>query len=393
MKRKTYSKEVWAILIIQFLKGIEFIGVVLVPFFTDWGGISQFQIQLLQSWFTLSIFLAEIPTGLVGDIKGLKYSVVMGQAIWILGVLVYASTPNIYVFALGELILAIGAAFTSGAEEALLYETMKDSKETESFNKVMALNGNLKLAGMILSSAVAGFLIPVMSLNHVFMLGAVPRIFALVLTILLVKEPKVSKSKELIPNYKQIFKQAISGLRSNGELKRIAIFTTIAYGVSYFVLWFNQPLLKGLGVTNEKLGVYRIVLILSEIFFVSIIVWMIDKFKKKRNLINIILVLLVAGGFLVSAFWKDIVGVLIFIVISGGIGLKFRDIFSKTLNDRIDSKQRATSLSAISMVSKLFLAVANVIFGFLSDISLHMTLGILGLILLIGGLIFVPKEN
>jgi MFS family permease len=183
MKRKMFSKEVWVLFAVSFLKGFEFIGVVLVPFFTEWGGISQFQIQLLQSWFALNIFLWEVPTGLFGDTKGLKFSVAMGEAMWVIGILVYGSVPNVYVFALGELILAIANAFSSGAEEALIYETMKDKKEEESFNQVIAVKGNIHLTAMILASVVAGFLIPVMSLNHIFILGAVPRIVSLLLIL------------------------------------------------------------------------------------------------------------------------------------------------------------------------------------------------------------------
>ncbi len=393
MKRKMFSKEVWVLFAVSFLKGFEFIGVVLVPFFTEWGGISQFQIQLLQSWFALNIFLWEVPTGLFGDTKGLKFSVAMGEAMWVIGILVYGSVPNVYVFALGELILAIANAFSSGAEEALIYETMKDKKEEESFNQVIAVKGNIHLTAMILASVVAGFLIPVMSLNHIFILGAVPRIVSLLLILIFVKEPDVDRKRELVPNYKKILKDALFSLKADRNMRRTAIFTTIVYGVSYFVLWFNQPMLKNLGIPNEDLGVYRIILILSEIMFMSVIVWIIDRYKKKRNIINIMIVLLVAIGFFVAAFWNTMAGVLIFIIVSGGIGLKSRDIFSKTLNDRIESKQRATSLSAISMLSRMFLSVSNIIFGYLSDINLNMTIGILGLILLAGGLIFVPKDN
>ncbi len=389
---KKFSKEVWIVVLIDFLKGIEFTGLILVPFFTDWGGIDQFQIQLLQSWFTLNVFLWEIPTGLFGDTKGLKFSVVMGQILYILGICVYASTPSIWIFALGELILAVGIAFESGAKEAFLYETMEDNKEEEKYNDAVAFGGNMHLIAMIVASVIGGFLIPYMSLNHLFLLGVIPRIIALVLALVFLKEPVVEQKKELVPDYREIFKSAFRGLKNDKYLQRTAVFTTIMYGVSYFVLWFYQPLLKNLGVLNEGLGVYRIILIVSEILFLTIIVWVIGKFKKKRSFINIILVLLVAVGFFTAAVWKNISGVVVFIILSGGIGLNSRDIFSKTLNDRIESKQRATSLSAISMLSRIFLSVSNVVFGYLSDIDLNMTVGILGLILLIGGIIFVPKD-
>jgi MFS family permease len=392
MKRKRFSKEVWIVILIDFLKGIEFTGLILVPFFTDWGGVDQFQIQLLQSWFTLNVFLWEIPTGLFGDTKGLKYSVVMGHILYIAGILVYASIPNIWIFALGELILAVGTAFESGAKEAFLYETMKDNKEEKQYNDAVAFSGNMHLTAMIIASVIGGFLLPHMSLNHLFLLGVAPRIVAFVLALIFLKEPSVEQKKELAPDYKEIFKSAFRGLKNDKYLQKTAVFTTIVYGVSYFVLWFYQPLLKNLGVLNEELGVYRIILIVSEMLFLTVAVWAIGKFKKKRNIINIILVLLVAAGFFTAAFWNNISGVVVFIILSGGIGLNSRDIFSKTLNDRIESKQRATSLSAISMLSRIFLAVSNIIFGYLSDINLNMTVGILGLILLIGGIIFVPRD-
>ena len=393
MKRKNFSKEVWIVILIDFLKGIEFSGLILVPFFTDWGGIGQFQIQLLQSWFTLNVFLWEIPTGIFGDTKGLKFSVIMGHVLWIIGILVYASTPSIWVFALGELILAIGTAFESGAKEAFLYETMRDNNEEELYNNAIALSGNLHFTAMIIASVVGGFLLPYMSLNHLFAIGVVPRIIALALGLIFLKEPNVKQEKELIPNYKEVFKNAFKGLKSDRYLQRVTVFTTIIYGVSYFVLWFYQPLLKNLGVSNEELDVYRIILIVSEILFLALAVWAINKFKEKRNLINIILVLLIAAGFFTAAIRNNIQGVVVFIILSGGIGLNSRDIFSKTLNDRIESKQRATSLSAISMLSRLFLSVSNIIFGYLSDINLNMTIGLLGLILLVGGLFFIPKDN
>ena len=392
MKRKKFSKEVWIVILIDLLKGIEFTGLILVPFFTDWGGVDQFQIQLLQSWFTLNVFLWEIPTGLFGDTKGLKYSVIMGHILYIVGLIVYASIPNIWVFALGELILAVGTAFESGAKEAFLYETMKDNKEEEKYNDAVAFSGNMHLAAMIIASVIGGFLLPYMSLNHLFAIGVIPRIVALVLALIFLKEPSVERKKELVPDYKEIFKNAFRGLKRDKYLQKTAVFTTIMYGVSYFVLWFYQPLLKNLGVLNEELCIYRIILIVSEMLFLTVAVWAIGKFKKKRNIINIILVLLVAVGFFTAAFRNNISGVVVFIILSGGIGLNSREIFSKTLNDRIESKQRATSLSAISMLSRIFLAVSNIIFGYLSDINLNMTVGILGLILLIGGLIFVPKD-
>lgn len=52
------------------LMHMHFFAGVLVPFFTDWGGLSLNQMFLLQAWFFLWIFLLEVPTGALADKYG-----------------------------------------------------------------------------------------------------------------------------------------------------------------------------------------------------------------------------------------------------------------------------------------------------------------------------------
>ncbi|MBU2036458.1 MFS transporter, partial [Patescibacteria group bacterium] len=65
----------------SFLISLHLFSAVLVPFFTDWGGISQGKIQILQSWFMFWIFILEIPTGAVADYIGRKQSLFIGSVI------------------------------------------------------------------------------------------------------------------------------------------------------------------------------------------------------------------------------------------------------------------------------------------------------------------------
>jgi len=58
-----WPKEIYLFWIVDFILGLELIGSVLLIFFRDWGGLNQTQTQMLQSWFTLWIFILEIPTG------------------------------------------------------------------------------------------------------------------------------------------------------------------------------------------------------------------------------------------------------------------------------------------------------------------------------------------
>src|SRR3989339_1470629 len=106
-----------------FFKDFAFFTAVLVPFFTQWGGISLVQVQLLQSWFSLWVFIFEIPTGAVADKIGRKHSIALGSLVVSLAVLVYGSIPRYEIFLLAELLFAVGYALVSGADEALIYDT------------------------------------------------------------------------------------------------------------------------------------------------------------------------------------------------------------------------------------------------------------------------------
>ena len=100
-----YDKRIYLMWISSLIMGVEFLGVFMIPFFTDWGGLNQFQMQSLQSWFMFAIFFLEIPTGLIGDVKGRKFSVILSYIFLTIGPIVYGSFPSIYIFILAELIL------------------------------------------------------------------------------------------------------------------------------------------------------------------------------------------------------------------------------------------------------------------------------------------------
>lgn len=119
----------------RLLSNMWFIGAVLVPFFTLWGHVSIFQVQILQSWYSFWYFIFEVPTGIIADKIGRKYTLTFGAVICTVGLIVYSVQPNFLLFLLGEFILALGSSLASGADEAILYEILKEeSKESESKN-------------------------------------------------------------------------------------------------------------------------------------------------------------------------------------------------------------------------------------------------------------------
>ncbi len=120
-----FKANIWKVYLFNFLFHLHFIDGVLVPFFTDWGGISFAQVMLLQSWYMVWVFLLEIPTGAVADRWGRKQSLTLAVLINGFAALIYASAPNFIVLLVGEFLWATSTALFSGACEAFVYDTLR----------------------------------------------------------------------------------------------------------------------------------------------------------------------------------------------------------------------------------------------------------------------------
>ena len=82
----------------SFFKNFAFFSAVLVPFFTDWGHITLFQVQILQSWFSVWVFVLEVPTGVIADKIGRKHSLTLGSIFLAVATVLYGSIPSFTIF-------------------------------------------------------------------------------------------------------------------------------------------------------------------------------------------------------------------------------------------------------------------------------------------------------
>src|SRR6185295_6239898 len=103
---------------------MHFVSAVLTPFFTQWGRLTLTEMLTLNAWFMAWNFAFEIPTGAVADYVGRKWSLVLGAEVASSACVLYVSAPRLEIFLVGEVVFALGYALVSGADEALLYETL-----------------------------------------------------------------------------------------------------------------------------------------------------------------------------------------------------------------------------------------------------------------------------
>ncbi|MCC6801563.1 MAG: MFS transporter [Anaerolineae bacterium] len=90
-------------------------------------GLSPLQLVLVGTALEVTIFLFEIPTGIVADLYSRRLSVIIGFLLIGIGFMIEGSLPFFWAVLLNQVIWGIGATFTSGALEAWIVDEVGEA--------------------------------------------------------------------------------------------------------------------------------------------------------------------------------------------------------------------------------------------------------------------------
>ncbi len=361
-----------------FFKNASLFAAVLTPLFTDWAGLGLFHAYFLQSWFMFWAFVLEVPTGVVADYFGRKHSVALGALVVSMATVVYGSFPKFEVFLLGEFLFAMGLALTSGADNALLYDTLRsanlEAKRTKIFGRAYAV----KFAAMAISAPIGGIIASHISINAPMYLSSIPFFLAAV-TCWSIKEPprrnQISESKRWLT----IAKKGGRYVWKNRAIKWMAIDSILVATGAYYVIWLYQPLLKSQGVGIEYYGWIHGGLVVIEVLVALLFPFSEKLFRSTHRYLRVSAIV-TAVGFGITALYPSLLTIACFLVLAGGVGLTRRELIATHVNVHIPENERATMLSFVAMAHKVPLIILNPLMGMLADKSLSIALMVGGLL-------------
>ena len=386
----SFEANIWKMYIFKFSFSLQFVGGVLVPFFLDWGKISFTQIMILQSFFVFSVFLLEVPTGAVADYLGRKTSIICAAVTTSIGALVYSSYPHFYIFLLGEFVWALGLAFLSGADEALVYDSLIATKSERESKRIFGRFNSFQLAALMISAPIGSIIAATLGLRYTMMFMSVP--FLVASFIALTFEEPESKKKSESKKYLETLVNGVRYFKDHKILKILAFDKISIGGLIFFILWTYQPLLKQLGVPLIFFGFVHAAMTGVEIPFMNSFEKLEKIFgSKKRYLLWSALIAGAAFILLGINTWVPLTIVLLLTV--AGFGLSRYVLFQNYMNKYIESDIRATVISTVSMIDRVVRAVLCPVVGLLVEWSLKYSLIILGAAIVVSGLISGVEEE
>lgn len=349
--------------VISFLSGLIFSIPIIVLFWRD-SGLNMFQITFLQSLFVIAVVIFEVPTWYIADILGRKKSIIISLFFHFLWYVAYWFWSNFLWFLLAEILLAFAVSFLSWAEDAFIYDSLKEVWEERKFKKIMWNSVAFSMLAVAISSISWSFLIDIGYRSLIWL--SVPFMFiAFILSFGLV-EP--NKAKILIEkNYLfDLWKSIKFVFVKNAKLKWFVLYFAIINGINSAALWFYQPYFE---LSSLNIVYFGILFASFQIFtaLVSKISHNIENFIWKKYSIVLMLVLLVSSYFLM---WN--------LVFAFSFGFAFLQQFvrwfnkivvSDYINQEVDSSRRATILSVNSLFGKLVYSSMIPLAGYIADVK------------------------
>jgi MFS family permease len=347
-------------------------------------GLSFTQIGLLEAIFFATITVSEIPTGYVGDWIGRRNSLICSSILVAVSFVGFGFAHSFAAFIVPYLVWGIGDAFQSGSSDAWLYDMLTDRLSADDFTRIHGRGTTVYLL-VVATTAILGGFFGSIDLYY----PIVATIGVLVVNILILlglpKNPQYSSEneRETVP-----VSQALSTMRielTQSTLRSFVLYVALLFAVITAVTVFIQPISIDLGIHVSQLGfLYAGFRLLSAgvSYYTETI----------RNSIGIrgwlYTVPFVLGGLYVGAWFLPLMILPAFFLMDMIVRIT-RTFGAQYINDSVSSVNRATLLSAASMIYTAvripFIAVA----GMLADTyTQFVAVAILGAIL-IGGSAFL----
>lgn len=383
--------NVYKVGLIHFFSSLYFYLPVLTIYYQR-RGLNFLQINSLWGIITATIFLAEIPTGVIADKIGRKKSIVIALVLQLIGEIAFIFAQNYLHFILISVIAGLGFAFQSGCIQALVYDSLKEAGKEKEMAKASGITGAFYQSGHILGALFSSLLVANLEPGRItlaIILTAISVAAALGIS-LLIKEPKLDYVHGEEPPLK-IIKESIKLIRTNRSLKRIillGVFTTPFVG---YLRNFHPPYFQSAGALpvwlGLSLGIGGILAALSSKYAYKFVEFFgVSKGMLLATLIPGLVYLLMAVSL------GPALAVLLFIFNFGFMNVQ-EPLLADYYNRHISSAIRATALSTINMISSIYITLTGLAIGWVADIKLSWAFLLMGAIVIFGSIAFRINEK
>ena len=364
-------------------------------------GLTPLQLVLVGTTVEASIFLFEVPTGIVADMYSRRTSIIIGYLLMGVGTLVEGFFPAFLPILIAQVIWGLGYTFTSGATQAWITDEVGE----EPANKLFMHATQVGLAASLLGMGLAIF-VGADSVVMPILIGAIGITAIGFILIVIMPEtgfqPAPQEDRNTWQHMWHIFKEGAKAVRARPRLINIlsvGLFFGL-YSEGFDRLWvkhlldtFDLPLIFG----NNQVAFFAVLRIAGTLLTIFAVRFMEKRVDSGSPLAVGRAMLIVTGliaaamiGFAISELLLLTLGLYLVINILRAVR---NPLYSGWVNQKLDSQTRATVHSMAGQVDAIGQVAGGPGVGFVarfvSVIAAMTTSGFL----LLPAMFFVSRAN
>jgi MFS family permease len=339
-------------------------------------GLNNAEAFAANAFFTLGQVVFEVPTGVVADTRGRRFSYVLGAGTLLVSTLLYLVMWQVRApllgWAVSSILLGLGFTFFSGATEAWLVDALNATGFTGHLEQVFGRAQTIGGIAMLVGSVSGGFIAQATNLGVPYLFRAAMLGVTLVVALRFMHDLGFTPARGVSAGaaVRTVIRGSIDGGFRNRPVRWLMLAAPFAGGAGIYVFYAAQPYLLELYGDRSAYGIAGLVaaLVAGAQIFGGLAVGRVRRFFRRRTdalilggILNVVLLAVIGltSNFLLAlallSAWS-----LVFAIES-----PLRQAF---INGLIPSEQRATVLSFDSLMSSAGGVVAQPALGRSADV-------------------------
>ncbi|MBU3145099.1 MFS transporter [Clostridium sp. CF012] len=339
-------------------------------------GLTLTELGLVEAIFHIASFIMEIPTGAVADIWGRKASRICGRITKLISAFILIYSSSFLGFAIGFIVTALSYNLESGAGEALVYDSLKETGEEKKYMKISGVNEMIMQVAQTCGLVFGGFL---SNYSYTYAYGVTIVVSTLsIIQALSFKEPdiKMEIEEKRFRTFRNQVSDSFKIIAGNKKLGFLILFSQAIFMFNASIFFYFQNYLLSKGTSKGNIGI--ILAIASLVAAITATqAYKIEKKVGERVIILLlpIMISICIWGVALSKYYY------VFFILINSIESIIFIVVSDYTNKLIPSNKRATILSMGSMIFSLYMVVIFPIMGKIGDeFSLQIAFQVLAMI-------------
>jgi MFS family permease len=224
-------------------------------------GLSNTEAFAANAFFTLGQVIFEVPTGVVADTRGRRFSFMLGAGTLLVSTLLYLAMWQIeaplWGWAIASILLGLGFTFFSGATEAWLVDALASTGFTGDLESIFGRAQTVNGGAMLIGSVAGGFIAQLSSLGVPYVVRAVMLGVTLVIAFLWMHDLGFTPQRGISTTtaVRNVVGGAVDGGLRNPPVRWLMLAAPFSFGVGIYAFYAFQPYLLELYGDQSAYGI------------------------------------------------------------------------------------------------------------------------------------------